>query len=108
MNLNLIPITNFVFWFVVYAVAAYLLVLVLSRLEVLKFKQEPVSSAAIGLVSTILDAAATSSSQGPVTNLSLLPTLSTVPSQVPAIPPYLGTVVVFVVAFVIIYLVAKD
>ena len=105
MQLNLIPLVNFLIWIVIYSVAAFVLI----KLFSLNVRNEGLTSGITGLVSTVIDAAVTSSSQGPVTALSLFPMTVLGQSSGPLpIPPYLGTVIIFVVVFGLIYLLTRD
>jgi hypothetical protein len=104
LQLNLIPLVNFIIWIVIYSVAAFGLI----RLFSLNVRNEGLTSGIAGLVSTIIDAAVTSSSQGPVTALSLLPMTVVGQSSAAPIAPYLGTLIIFVVVFGLVYLIRRD
>lgn len=104
MQLDLIPLMNFLIWIVIYSVAAFVLI----KLFSLNVRNEGLTSGIAGLVSTIIDAAVTSSSQGPVTALSLLPMTVVGQSSSAPIPPYLGTAIIFLVVFGLVYLLRRD
>ena len=105
VQLDLIPIVNFVAWFAIYTVAAYAVV----RIFHVNVRSREFVSGLTGLISTIIDAAANQSASGPVTGLSFFPSFSVIgnmPSPIP-LPWYVVNFLIFLVVLVCIYLVLR-